>query len=91
MNPDDLIKRIEELEKFKKSLEASTSIPQPVYAAFKDRFSDIVGITVSAKGANSEDVTVDEAGSNTYAVMNDPVGFLQVRINNTIYYIPYFS
>ena len=82
---------LEELKAWKKSLESSSSIPLNIDQAFRARFEKGSVFTVSTKGADTEDVTVDEAGLATYAVMNDPDGFLQVTVGGTIYYLPYFD
>lgn len=83
--------KLDELYEFMESMKASASIPFEVDAALRDRLSALTGLTVSGKGANSEDQTVDEAGAASYAVLNDPVGFLQVDIGGTTYYLPYYS
>lgn len=75
-------------------LNSSTTIPFETDRAFRDRLKDITGFSVSVKGADTEDVTVvdtDGGVINTYVVMNDPDGFLQVTINGIVYYLPYFS
>lgn len=86
-----LKQRIEKLEEELNKLRSSTTIPFEVDRAFRDRFKNILAISVSAKGASTEDQAVDEGGSATYSVMGDPDGFLQVSIAGTIYYLPYFS
>lgn len=92
--------RIKELENRIQALEASlarlnntTSIPWEFEQALRDRLAlgTVIVASTSSKGANSEDVTVNEAGTNTYAVMNDPVGFIKLTFNGTDYYIPYFN
>lgn len=72
-------------------MQKSSAIPRSTEMALRERLKGIGStLIVSTKGVDTEDVTVNESGSASYAVMNDPVGFLQVTINNTIYYIPYF-
>jgi len=87
------MQRIESLEQFASNLTETTSIPYAVEMAIRDRFQLQSAVTaeVSSKNADSEDVTVNEAGAATYAVMNDPVGFLSVTVNGTTYYVPYFN
>lgn len=87
-----LKKEIEELQNWKKQLETSHSIPLNVDQAFRARLSNLVNtITVSTKGVDTEDVTVDENGVAIYSVMNDPDGFLQVTVGGAVYYLPYFT
>lgn len=84
--------QMEGINTFIQSLKASTTIPFEVDRAFRDRFRDILTLSVSSsKTADSEDVTVNEGGSSSYAVMNDPVGFLEFTIAGTVYYVPYFN
>lgn len=73
------------------SLQSSTTIPFDVDRAFRDRFRDITGLSVSSKNLDSEDQAVNEGGASTYSVMGDPDGFLQITISNVAYYIPYFN
>lgn len=81
----------QELWDFMQALKSSSTIPYEVDGAFRNRFATSLGLVVSSKGADTEDVTVNESGSSTYTVMDDPDGFLEVNINGTVYYLPYFS
>jgi hypothetical protein len=83
--------KLNEIYAFMQSLKANSTIPIEVDGAFRTRLTGILGLTVSAKSANSEDVSVNEAGAASYSVMNDPVGFLEVDIDSVTYYIPYFT
>lgn len=85
-----LKRELEELKAWKKSLETSYTIPLDVYQAFTSRFPS-TPLSSSGKSASSENVTIDESGSATHTVMDNPDGFLQVQIGSTIYYLPYFS
>lgn len=98
----ELLQRIETLEAKLKKLESTTTIPLEVDRAFRARLGleDLASLdyvnglaipAVSAKGADTEDVSVNEAGAGTYAVMGDPDGFLEVPIAGTTYYVPYFE
>lgn len=89
----NLEQRVQELERRLALLENGATIPYPVESAFRDRLGvgGIPVIQTSTKGVDSEDVTVNEAGASTYAVMNDPDGFLKVVISGTTYYLPYFD
>lgn len=76
------------------ALKVHSQIPYQVEQAFRERLdiaSFTTNIVTSSKGANSEDVSVNEAGSSSYSVMGDPVGFLKITISSTDYYIPYFN
>ena len=83
--------QLETLLTWKRQMESSSTIPLNVNQALKARLLGSLGLTVSTKDVDSEDVTVSEGGASSYAVMNDPDGFLQVTINDTVYYIPYFT
>ena len=90
---DQLLARIDALEQEIKNLKADSTIPYDVDQAFRKRLaiSTFTPFVVSAKGASTEDVSVNEGGASSYAVMNDPDGFLEVTIANTVYYVPYFD
>jgi hypothetical protein len=90
MTPEEK-RELEELKAWKKSLEASSTIPLNIDQSFRTRFPKGSVFTVSTKGVDTEDVSVNEAGIAAYAVMNDPDGFLQVTVAGTIYYVPYFT
>ena len=95
MDYETLKKEVEELKAWKANMEASSKIPLAVDQAFRARFANLGTILkVSAKGVDTEDVSVvdtDGGVINTYVVMNDPDGFLEVTIGATTYYIPYFT
>ncbi len=78
------------VHEFMLKMENSTTIPLNVGEAFRVRLAGELGLSVSAKGANSEDQAVDEGGVATYTVIGDPVGFLQVTIAGTDYNLPYY-
>lgn len=88
MNP--LEQRVKALEDKFKSLQSSTTIPYDIDGAFRKRFASSIGLVASSKGANSEDVTINEAGSASKDVLGDPVGFLEVMVGGSIRYIPYY-
>ena len=93
MTLEQLLQRIDELQQEIDLLKADSTIPYEVEQAFRKRLaiSSYTPVVVSAKGANSEDVSVNEGGVASYSVMNDPVGFLQVTIASNVYYIPFFN
>lgn len=84
-------RKLNEVYEFVQSMRAAGTLPYEVEQALRTRFDGGLGLTVSTKGVDTEDVTVNEGGSSSYAVMNDPDGFLQVTINGTLYYIPIFT
>lgn len=89
---EELKQKIEELEKWKKSMEASHSIPLNIDQAFRARFKDTGSIlSASSKSASSENQVVDEGGVATYSVMKTPDAFLQVTISGAVKYIPIFT
>lgn len=90
MNNEDLIRRIEELERFVKALQSSTTIPFEVDGAFRKRFNDLV-VTTSTKVATSEDQAVNESGASTYSVLKSPDLFGAVRLNGAVKYIPLYD
>lgn len=84
--------KLNELYEFMKALMNSTTIPQEVDSAFKDRFTSILGVTVSSKGVNEEDISVNEGGASTHTVLGDPDRYLRVTADNgNDYDIPVFD
>ena len=69
-----LQKRIEDLENWKRSLEASHSIPLNIHQSFTERFNNPL-TAQDEKGADSETRAVDEGGVGTYNVLKNPIGF----------------
>lgn len=88
---DELEKKILALENWKKSLENSQSIPLNVNQAFARRLTGNLGLSSSSKSNSSENQAVNEGGAATYNVLKSPDGFLQITIDGTTYYIPYFG
>lgn len=84
-------RQLQELIEFKKSLESETTIPFTVGEAFKIRVGQSVGITSSSKTASSENQAVNEGGSASYNVLKAPAGFVQVKVQGAIRYIPYYA
>ena len=85
--------RLNEVYAFFKTLQAGGTLTHDFDVAITDRLKRkaILGLTVSAKGVDTEDQTVQESGSSTYSVMGDPDLFLQVSIGGTTYYLPAFT
>lgn len=88
MTPEEKA-QFEEMKQFIENLKKSESIPRDVETAFLERLP--VGLALSSKSASSENKTVNESGSTTYSVLLPPDGFLQIRVNGTLYYIPTFT
>lgn len=88
---------LEEVRERFNSLTANTRIPYEVDRAFRERFSDIIGLTVSSKSINSEDVTVVTSvnfgaqTTGTGVVLDDPDAWLQVTLAGIPYYIPAYT
>lgn len=83
---------VQELKDFIKLLQADTTIPFDVEGAFRKRLEDLaLAVTTSSKSAGSENQAVNEAGMATYSVLGTPTGWLEIVLDNTTYYIPYFS
>src|SRR3990167_8104988 len=80
----------QELKSWKQSLESSHSIPLSIDQAFRARFQFSL-IKSSEKGNNSEDQSVNEGGVATYNVLKEPDDFLEVVVDNIIYYIPVYN
>lgn len=84
--------KLNEVYSFVQQLRANASIPFDVQQAFKERFSDLLGFTVSGTGANAHDVTIDEAGASTHVVLNDPDVFIRITTTSGVPYdIPAFT
>lgn len=86
----DLMKTVEDQQRFIDSLKFTDTIPLDVASAFKARAIS-QPINTSAKSSTSENQAVHEAGSANYDVLKPPDTFLQVFIGGTTYYIPVFT
>ena len=75
---------------FMLAMQNDTTIPFAVDGALRKRLENELGLSVSAKGADTEDQAVNEAGAGTYDVLGDPVGFLKVTIGGTVHNVPYY-
>lgn len=83
--------KLNDLYDFVQSLKAASSIPMEVDAAFRTRLADIVSFRVGAKGADTEDVSINEAGAASHVVLNDPDVFVRIVIGGTNYDVPAFT
>lgn len=84
---EDLIRRIEELETWRRNMSASHSIPLENDQALRAR----LGGELSASTHTGETQAVDEGGMATYSVAAAANGFVQKNLNGTIIYIPYYT
>ena len=92
MELEQIKKELEELKAWKKSLEMSHSIPLNIDQAFRKRFIvSGTSLSTSGKDVNSENQSVNEAGSATYGVLKPPDVFLVVLIGGITYYIPAYT
>ena len=92
MELEQLKKEIEELKNWKKSLESSYSIPLNIDQAFRARFFNTSDLSVSAKGADTEDQVAGNATNDgSVTVLDDPQLFLEITIGTTVYYIPAYT
>lgn len=85
--------KLNEVYEFMQALQNTATIPKEVDGAIRDRFGfrGLTPLKGSAKGATSENVNIDEAGSATHIVLNKPDAFIEVAISGTTYYIPVFT
>jgi len=91
MKPDEL-KKLDEVYSFMQAMRRFDKIPLDVKLALSRKLGvDETRLATSSKGATTENQTVNESGAASYTVMKNPDGFLQVRINGTVHYIPYFT
>lgn len=92
MTPEEMQRKIEELEADMRSLRAAATIPFDVDQAFTarlgSRFSTVQ--TQSLKPGASELQSVNEAGSATYNVAKGMDGFLLYAKDGVSYYLPYY-
>ena len=90
---EELLARIEKLENFIESLQASHKVPLNVHRALKVR----IGLSKSGKGVDTEDVTVVSSVNfgaqtvGTTVVLDDPDIYLEVNIDGIVYYVPAYT
>lgn len=90
MTPEQF-QKLDEVYTFMQNMKSFDSIPVEVDKALRRRLlSSIAQLAVSTKGLDTEDQAVDEGGAATYSVLGDPDGFLEIAINGTIRYLPYY-
>jgi len=85
---DDLKKEVEELKAWKRSMESSRSIPLNVDQALRLRLSTNNLVLSTHSG---ETQAVDEGGASTYSVMKTADAFLEIKVDDTTYYVPVFT
>lgn len=90
---EQILNRLAQVEQFIDSLKASNRIPYEVDVALRERLS--IGssrFNISSKGVNSEDITIDEAGTAINDVLNDPDGWIEVVLENGLTkHVPYYD
>ncbi len=93
-----LTEEINALRQEVNSLKANTTIPLDIAEAFKVRIlNGNQFLSLSSKSASSENIAavtaVDFVGQTvtTNTVLDNPDGFLQIKIRGVNYYLPYFS
>ncbi|MCK9370984.1 hypothetical protein M0R04_13825 [Candidatus Dojkabacteria bacterium] len=95
----ELLQRINKLEKEIQDLKSFATIPFLVEGAFRERLGInlISPLIISSKVVSSENITavtsVDFVGQSvgTNSVLDNPDGFLQVIVSGTTYYIPVYT
>ena len=88
MTPDQIRTMIR--EEIEQTLGRFDRIPFSVQEALKARIGQGTILSLSTKGADTEDVSINEAGAATHTVLADPTGFLSVEVNGATRNIPYF-
>lgn len=82
----DLIRRIEDLEKIVYALTNSTTIPKDVDGAFRERFLKNIPLTsASTVTVLSKTQSVNEGGSASYDVAKPMTAIIQVKIGSNTY------
>ena len=91
MTPEEK-QQLDDLIQWKKNMSASYSIPLENDQALRHRLaSTLTTLKTSTKGVDSEDVSINEAGSSTKIALDDPDIFLQVEIGGITYYLPAYT
>lgn len=87
-----IIERLSKVEEFIDSLKSVERIPYNVDSAFRERLNLTNKFAVSTKSADSEDITINEAGVSVTDVLNDPDGFLKVILESGVEKaVPYYD
>lgn len=92
MTPEELDKKIEDIQNQINSLRSSTTIPFDMEQAIRDRLRvpEFAILNGSTKTAASETQSVNEGGVATYSVAKPPDGFREFVVGGTTLYIPYY-
>lgn len=90
---EELQLQIDALKAEMENLKNSATIPYDIDQSIRTRFEidALAKIKGSTKSASSENVTVDEAGSNTFPVLGIPDGFDERLDGNTTKFYPYWT
>lgn len=84
---EQLKNQVQELQRIVSELQRANQITPEFEQVLRRR----IKIVTSSKGADSEDVVVDEAGTATHRVLSDPIGFLAVTYDGVTYQVPYYN
>ncbi len=89
----DLQSQINQLREEINTLKNSTTIPFDVGEAFKIRvLEDLSKLKPSTKTAISENETVNiPAVPTSFTKIKQPDGFVEIVLNSSVYYIPYYN
>lgn len=89
MNNEQLLQRIEALERTINAMRAGATIPFDIGEAFKDRLGS--SATFGAIDSFQYGKSVNEAGSDTYTVARLMDRTVPINLNGTIYYIGLYN
>lgn len=81
---------LNELKKWKQSLESSNMIPLEIDRSFRGRFK-FSSLQTSSKSPTSENQAVNESGTASYSVLKAPNGFVQTTLGEQTIYLPSYT
>ena len=87
---NELQQQIQHLQQQLDALRNAAGIPFAVEQAFRVRLADLTP-KISTKSATSENRAVNEAGGSSYSVLGIPDGFVEVTVDNVVYYLPFYT
>lgn len=90
MTIEELQKKIEALEAWKKTLESPETIPIEFDRSLRYRFNldAAAGVSLSNVAASTYNDAVDEGGEAQYEVLSGPDALLQITIAGITYKVP---
>jgi hypothetical protein len=89
MTNEELLQRIEALERTIDAMRAGATIPFDIGEAFKDRLGS--SITAGAASGTTYLRAVDEGGAGVYNVAKAMDGSIPFTLNGSIYNIPFYN